>query len=960
MAPSLSLQGPISSDPSYAGVDLDGDDEMAMLEETFKETTVPYDEEVEVFAKYLDDCTLESGTTSQKLARIFKLIESYSEYVNERAQALRERLWIAASARGNSPSWQHGHSDDNDMDMDDGADQRSRATNPKAELELWEQEAQTWDLLKRLLPLRYGEKPKTNELPAHGPRWSEFLEAVPSAQENLAVLGWLQQSARVRPDIDELVKDLQRNADRGDIVAHGWLHTRTAIKMYKTHMHASGPVDPQTADSTGSNLTTANGPMVTQLDPDVVVRQQRRLAPQDEYFERAIWLGCFELLRRGRSMSDIRDWCQERTESWRAVSMSGLPMSLDGVVNSLGNDPIPAILWKRMCLEVARQGSTDDYERAVYGILSGDRERVEAVSRSWDDYVFAQYNCQLRSQYDQYLVEKCNSESLSPDSMSTLSQFANVEPTRAGYSTKSYLDSLETRPQITPEAQTPAKSLHASILANTLADFLEKQGDVLAAEAKTSSQPGEALSRLLPQLGPTSVPSVPSRYAKLSEHHWIRALSHIFIVVAALEATTHAGPVADRRLPTREHILAAYISYLRLAGLDELVPLYCAKLVGERRYTCMSRNLIHITDREMQMRMLTLMEKMGHDVITFVKIQPQLYLEDIGEAILDSPLLHTERHPFKILANGPPSLKYGRIINPGVLGNDPSNPEDSQIAAPDEYLIRSMEWLLLVTGLIPETFDYGVKIYKYFLKHKRLVAARSFAERVSCADILRHKAGLPIQDEEETSWWDDMFSAARLESLDAMDEDGAGDTDVPREQMAILARPFFELECAVRAMDCLETTAQITRESRDDGSRDREIAQSLSHNAKLIRGFMKPLLKDWLMTTQDYAKEFAQLRETYLPELVIGYASTLHAAGTSSTRDFLLECMDLAAHIAEENSDLAALLVRTGRMKELLESFASCSKALAIWTTDLKKGQGPNSKKYRETGWSRELWTIKN
>lgn len=97
----------------------------------------------------------------------------------------------------------------------------------------------------------------------------------------------------------------------------------------------------------------------------------------------------------------------------------------------------------------------------------------------------------------------------------------------------------------------------------------------------------------------------------------------------------------------------------------------------------------------------------------------------------------------------------------------------------------------------------------------------------------------------------------------------------------------------------------------------------------------------------------------YLPELVMGYASALHAAGTSSTRDYLLECMDLAAQIAAEGSDLAELLVKTGRMKELLESFASCSKALAIWTTDLKKGQGPNSKKYRETGWSRELWTIK-
>ena len=69
--------------------------------------------------------------------------------------------------------------------------------------------------------------------------------------------------------------------------------------------------------------------------------------------------------------------------------------------------------------------------------------------------------------------------------------------------------------------------------------------------------------------------------------------------------------------------------------------------------------------------------------------------------------------------------------------------------------------------------------------------------------------------------------------------------------------------------------------------------------------------------------------------------------------------MDLASIIADKDSDLAAVFVKTGRMKELVESFASCSKALAIWTSDVKKGPGASSKKLREMGWSRELWAIK-
>lgn len=70
--------------------------------------------------------------------------------------------------------------------------------------------------------------------------------------------------------------------------------------------------------------------------------------------------------------------------------------------------------------------------------------------------------------------------------------------------------------------------------------------------------------------------------------------------------------------------------------------------------------------------------------------------------------------------------------------------------------------------------------------------------------------------------------------------------------------------------------------------------------------------------------------------------------------------MDLAAVIAEKDSDIAALFVKTGRMKELVEAFASASKALAIWTVDNKKASSHSSaKKMREMGWTRELWNVK-
>lgn len=68
--------------------------------------------------------------------------------------------------------------------------------------------------------------------------------------------------------------------------------------------------------------------------------------------------------------------------------------------------------------------------------------------------------------------------------------------------------------------------------------------------------------------------------------------------------------------------------------------------------------------------------------------------------------------------------------------------------------------------------------------------------------------------------------------------------------------------------------------------------------------------------------------------------------------------MELAAVIAKKDADIAAVLMKASRMKEIVEGFANCSKALAISSNE-KKGLGGSNKKLREMGWTRELWTVK-
>ena len=359
--------------------------------------------EVEEFANALDNCLALGLSNAEKRARILDLPRKYH------ANAIRRLV-------EKKPKGVRDRQDDVDMD---GTDPPPAVTDPKdvAELQQLEWEVQTWDLVRRLLPLRFREGRKKNVLfvdrstpMPKANSLDELLEIDPILKERRAIMQWLQTNAASGPDIDELSRELQQNADRGDIIAHGWLHTRSKIKLRKTMTAWPHLLERQSPNMAASHVSSTGAPLVTHLDPDAVTRQGRKLEPQDDYFERAIWLGCFEHLRRGSTMATIRDWCQERTEMWRAVAMSGLLLPADGR-ESLADMPAASLaLWRRICMSLARNGGADDYERAVYGLLSGDVASVEKVAKKWDDYMFASYNALVRSRIDTFLLGQCPPE----------------------------------------------------------------------------------------------------------------------------------------------------------------------------------------------------------------------------------------------------------------------------------------------------------------------------------------------------------------------------------------------------------------------------------------------------------------------------------------------------------------------------------------------------------------------
>lgn len=65
-------------------------------------------------------------------------------------------------------------------------------------------------------------------------------------------------------------------------------------------------------------------------------------------------------------------------------------------------------LWKAVCRALCAKSSVEEYERALYGALSGDLKSVLAVSSSWEAQLWAHTNAKLEAAIDDKL-DRANS-----------------------------------------------------------------------------------------------------------------------------------------------------------------------------------------------------------------------------------------------------------------------------------------------------------------------------------------------------------------------------------------------------------------------------------------------------------------------------------------------------------------------------------------------------------------------
>ncbi|KAG0030035.1 hypothetical protein BGZ81_003137 [Podila clonocystis] len=145
-------------------------------------------------------------------------------------------------------------------------------------------------------------------------------------------------------------------------------------------------------------------------DPDALTRDGTKLSEQNQRAEHELLQTVWGLVRRGH-MQDAKEACVKAGEHWRAESIGGgelyteLP-EFSGLDTGRPHGPQgnkSRSLWKGTCYALAIDTSADQYERAIYGALSGDVNSVLPVCGGWEDHAWVQYNALVENMIEAQL-----------------------------------------------------------------------------------------------------------------------------------------------------------------------------------------------------------------------------------------------------------------------------------------------------------------------------------------------------------------------------------------------------------------------------------------------------------------------------------------------------------------------------------------------------------------------------
>ncbi|KAF1838081.1 hypothetical protein BDW02DRAFT_542535 [Decorospora gaudefroyi] len=865
------------------------------------------------------------------------------------------------------------------------------------ELREWQAELATWKLLQILIE-HYDPEPGTDVAAKKKARlekvggtgrycknsdiWDRFLVEDDQAKEKAIVLRWLEEAARTsESDVEAIITGLEEHSGKG---AHtwtsGWLETKSKIKQVKRIEGVDLPLQPINANLKTSDKT-AN--LVTQLDPDALSRQKRALEKNDEYYERSLWMVAYEMMRRGLPWKQIVEWCQERNESWRGVSIGaayeGHP---EGGPNVAGSSV--GYLFRRMCFYAAR-GARIPYEGAVYGLLSGDLKQVQAVSRSWDDHLYAHYNALLLSRFDTYLqknhpnrvTENLTQKFLFQDAVNNIGDWER--------SPEKVIGLLKQQKSIAGQAVSPTKLIQAALIGRDVDDLMLKAGVALADMFEKDERPHSLIIHPdSPEEDRSQTPAGEHRtytaekcYQTLvSDPHALRIVVHIFIIMRNGLHTLFEDELQDKIFLAMDNVVVAYIEFLRVSKRFDTIPLYAAQLIAERGWYTLARVLPDIKNSDEQRHSVALMESYRIDVIHAVS-------ESCTFAAWDSGFTHRTKEGAPLITNPIKRFKIIERINspqeqllwPGVRIKRVF--DGSEISPQDQILIDALQWFNYVPKDYEYTFEHLRSALNTFLLNGRLAAAEKIIGELSVESLSLSRTeallGYPFdfmtpgteeQDEQLLNEHrDNLPIAARAAAIPIGQLPNAQGHRRMVLHMRKASSSYYDLQQIVRLLVLLrewrseeQTLIQIRSERQKDPAAPKHKPDTLHTKDLLdsISTIFDALIPAISSQHETYTRDW-NLLKAYIPDIILAYLSVLQSASWFLNKEPAVKAMDVAVLIADEsNAWVQKLLLQTGRMSEVVDCLAAVSRVM------LKLGAGgkEGARKRGGKGETLRLWDL--
>ena len=608
---------------------------------------------------------------------------------------------------------------------------RKSLGDTSAESQKLQLEADLWALTKNLL-LSHSPRAKAEaaEAAAHGfsdlhrystshQIWNTFLDCDTTAQEYETILAWLHERAEeTSPPIEDLIHNLTIAAERGEgSWSAGPLFTKVAIKKQKRDRAWPLPLDPSNPSINASLRRKNDGKqIVTQLDPDAVTREEAHLENQDEFHEQAAWVTCWELLRRGKPLADVRGWWDEHNEQWRSLVLrNGAPTTEQAVsspwlrmMNLATNSD-----WATQCTKLAATDAIKNpFQQAVYALLAGNAGISSKVCETTDEYLFSEFNAHLINRYREYL------RAYREKSTASSHQAYRVPPPNRDL-TAQLLQTLQTNPNLRDELHEPHKLTQVALMGQDLDAFFVLIGRAAARIAYADG--GFGFKHLIQKDEGAAVNE--SALITAQDEDCVRVVVHLQLVLQALGFLKRSWQQSQYQL---ENNIVNYIGWLQQDRKWSLLPIYASKLSPKRVQQVLGQILIDVTndkERDAQVRLL------------------KKYDIDVSEIVYGIASLATY-HAMNRFKN--PSFRFSapRIterVGPGNTGQAKIRSEfmaQSELTPEDEKLVSSVEWYRFIDA---SKWGYACHhiglLYKLWLLEGKFEALRELMTRCNLAHI---------------------------------------------------------------------------------------------------------------------------------------------------------------------------------------------------------------------------------